>query len=226
MMDAFWADGWRHFGSTFFRDMFSVVGNRFCLVIPLRVDVTRCVLSESQRRVLRKNEDVQVMIADASPDMEKRRLFDIHKRRFRDNVPESLADFLSPVPSLVPGNTLECCVYDNERLVAVSFFDAGGQACSSVYAAFDPDIPKRSLGIFTLLHEIRYARESGRRWLYLGYGHREHSHYDYKKNFHATEFYNWKGEWLPLEQLAVFTPDPHPIERVDVDMLLSSLRAQ
>ncbi len=226
MMDAFWRDGWRHFGATFFRDMFSVVDNRFRLVVPLRIDVERYELSDSQRRVLRKNDDVQVVIGDASIDMEKRLLFDKHKQRFRDNVPESLTDFLSPVPSFVPCHTVECCVYYEERLIAASFFDAGAQACSSVYASFDPDVPRRSLGIFTLLHEIQYAQESGRRWLYLGYGHRENSHYDYKKNFHSTEFYNWKGEWLPLEHLDQLAQESHPIEHLDVDTLLSSLRAQ
>lgn len=226
MMDAFWSDGWRHFGTMFFREMFSVVNNRLRLVLPLRIDVTRHALSDSQRRVLRRNDDVQVVIADAVIDTEKRRLFELHKQRFRDNVPESLTDFLSPVPSLVPCHTAECCVYHEDRLVAASFFDLGNEACSSVYACFDPELPRRSLGIFTLLHEIRYAQETGRRWLYLGYGHREHSHYDYKKNFSATEFYNWRGEWLPMEQLENYEQEAHPLESIDVDKLLAALRSE
>lgn len=219
MMDAFWADGWRHFGERFFRDMFSVVDNRLRLVLPLRIDVTACVLSDSQRRVLRKNSDVQVVTGDAYIDDEKRLLFERHRQRFRDNVPDSLRDFLSPVPSLVPCVTRECCVYEQGRLTAVSFFDEGACACSSVYAIFDPDTARRSPGIFTLLQEIRYTQETGRRYLYLGYGHRENSHYDYKKQFAATEFYNWQGEWLPLGQLAAWELPAHFLESLDVSIL-------
>jgi arginyl-tRNA--protein-N-Asp/Glu arginylyltransferase len=222
MMDAFWADGWRHFGEQFFRDMFSVVENRLRLVLPLRIDVSAFTLSDSQRRAVRRNTDVQIIIGDAYIDEEKRQLFERHRQRFRENVPDSLRDFLSPVPSLLPCVTRECCVYDNGRLVAVSFFDVGETACSSVYAMFDPAASRRSLGVFTLLQEIRYAQETGRRYLYLGYSHREHSHYDYKKQFAATEFYNWRGEWLPLEQLQHWNMPTHPIESIDVSLLRSS----
>lgn len=219
MMDAFWADGWRHFGEKFFRDMFSTVGNRFYLVLPLRIDVECCVLSKSQRRALRKNADVQVVIDRAQITAEKRELFTLHKERFRDNVPDSLRDFLSPVPSLVPCTTYECCVYDNGHLIAVSFFDVGATACSSVYAIFHPSASHRSLGIFTLLQELRYAQEMGKQYLYLGYAHRETSHYDYKKQFSATEFYNWQGAWLPLQELENCVFPSHPIEQIDVDQL-------
>lgn len=223
MMDAFWADGWRHFGTTFFRDMFSVVDNTFRVVLPLRIDAARWTPTDSRRRVLRKNADLQVVIGDAVIDDERRRLFDRHKQRFRDNVPDSLRDFLSPVPSLVPCSTRECCVYDGDRLVAVSYFDVGGHACSSVYAVFDPASGRRSLGTFTLLQELLYTQETGRRYLYLGYGHREASHYDYKKSFRATEFYNWRGEWLPLETLDTFALPYHPLESIDVGTLQSLL---
>lgn len=221
MMDAFWADGWRHFGERFFRDMFSVVGNRLRLVVPLRLDVTACVLSDSQRRTVRKNHDVQVVIGDAYIDEEKRILFERHRQRFRENIPDSLRDFLSPAPSLLPCIAHECCVYEAGRLAAVSFFDVGSHSCSSVYAMFDPDAARRSLGVFTLLQEIRYTQETGRRYLYLGYGHREQSHYDYKKQFAATEFYNWRGEWLPLEYLPDWDIPPHFLESIDVSLLRS-----
>lgn len=221
MMDAFWADGWRHFGEKFFRDMFSVVGNRFHLVVPLRIDVERCVFTKSQSRVLRKNSDVQVVIDYAHITAEKQHLFDVHKKRFRDNVPDTLRDFLSAVPSLVPCNTRECCVYEDGVLVAVSFFDMGATACSSVYGVFHPSVSQRSLGIFTLLQEIQYTREMGKKYLYLGYAHREASHYDYKKQFSATEFYNWQGAWLPLEEVENHALPAHPIEELDVEQLRS-----
>lgn len=219
MMDAFWADGWRHFGEKFFRDMFSVVGNRFYLVVPLRIDVERCEFSKSQSRVLRKNSDVQVVIDHAHITAEKQHLFNAHKERFRDNVPDTLRDFLSSVPSLVPCSTHECSVYENGALVAVSFFDVGATACSSVYGVFHPLVSRRSLGIFTLLQEILYTREMGKKYLYLGYAHREVSHYDYKKQFNATEFYNWQGAWLPLEGIENYAFPAHPIEQIDVNQL-------
>ncbi len=65
---------------------------------------------------------------------------------------------------------------------------------------FEPEAAARSLGICTFLHEIAYAQNTGRRYLYPGYATVEPSHYDYKKSFPALESYHWRtNTWLPLQ---------------------------
>jgi arginyl-tRNA--protein-N-Asp/Glu arginylyltransferase len=91
-------------------------------------------------------------------------------------------------------------VFDAERLLAVSFLDVGQAAGSSVYAMFEPEEARRSLGTFTLLLEILFCREAGFEFLYPGYATQESSAYDYKKQFRSLEWLDFEtGEWLPLK---------------------------
>jgi len=80
-------------------------------------------------------------------------------------------------------------------LLAASFFDFGRTSVSSIYGIFDPDERTRSLGIFTMLKEIEFARETGRPLYYHGYAYEGESYYDYKKRFGAIEVFDWNGNW-------------------------------
>lgn len=196
-MDVLWAEGWRHFGEHFFRYSLAEHDLELCHVLPLRVDLTRFVPSRSQRRVLKNNQDLQVVIRDAVISSDKEALFDRHRKRFKDNVPDSLHDFLSEQPASVPCRNQEICVYQGDRLLAVSFLDIGETATSAVYAAFEPAEHKRSLGIFTMLCAIEHSRSLDCRYYYSGYAYREPSMYDYKKNFAGLEFLDWSAGWRP-----------------------------
>ena len=196
-MDAFWAKGWRHFGIIFVRYRTSVHGARHFTVLPLRIDLRRFVLSRSEKRVLAKNRDTEVMLRPAFIDDQKERLFDKHRQRFNENVPSSLSDFLSPNPAEVPCANLELCVYLGKKLIGVTFLDLGERATSAVYAIFDPAEAKRSVGIFMMLHSIRFSRERGCRYYYPGYAYREPFSYDYKKRFTGLEYLDWDLGWKP-----------------------------
>ena len=202
LMDALWADGWRHFGSHFFRYSVSVTeGGAMQRILPLRIDLAEFRLSKSQRRILRGNADLTVRIAPATVDEQREAMFQRHKARFTSNIPETLRNFMPEADaSRVPCECREIQVWKNDRLIAVSYLDLGRDAASSVYAIFEPEAARRSPGIFTLLQEIEFARATGRRFLYLGYATFEPSHYDYKKRFHAVERFDWLGNWIPLER--------------------------
>ena len=55
VMDALWADGWRHFGPEFFRDKYSLDGSRLQKIIPLRVALARFSPRRDQRRTLKRS---------------------------------------------------------------------------------------------------------------------------------------------------------------------------
>lgn len=200
IMDRLWAAGWRHFGRYFFRyDTQPAPDGGVQSITPLRIDLTSCAFTKSQRRVLRKNADLRWEISPARLDDELRAMFQRHKQRFSHNVPDMLETFLGDDPASGPCECRMVRVFDADRLIAASFFDAGQQAASSIYGIFDPAENKRSLGIFTLLLEIQHCREAGLRWLYPGYATHEPSAYDYKKQFRGTEMLDWNtGEWRPL----------------------------
>ncbi len=201
VMDELWAVGWRHFGLEFFRA--SLMADEMSLKrqIALRIDLGRFEMSKSQRRTFRRNEHLDLKIASASPGVEERKLFDAHKTRFARNIPECLKDFLGDQPAGKPCECLQFSVRDGPRLVAASFMAVGRQACSSIYAVFDPECSDRRLGIYTMLAELQYAKAQGHLHYYSGYATVEASCYDYKKKFSALEYYDWDGSWAPIEEL-------------------------
>jgi arginine-tRNA-protein transferase len=131
-------------------------------------------------------------------DAEKIKLFEKHKKRFKQNVPDSIYTFLSPTRG-IPCETMEIDVFLGNKLLAASFFDIGKESVSSVYAIFDLEESKRSLGILTMLLEIDFSTVTRKKFYYQGYAHRENSFYDYKKRFQGIEAYDWNsGSWKAL----------------------------
>ncbi len=196
-MDRLWSDGWRHFGPLFYRYAQAQHGGTLMDVRPLRIDLRTFRLSPSQRRVLTKNKDLTVQVRPTRLDDTRRQLFNEHKQRFTENVPDSLEDFLGAEPTLGPCTNLEVSATLNGQLVAASYMDIGHKAVSSIYAFFDPGHRRRSLGLFTMLAEIEWALQRDCRYYYPGYAYVQPSHYDYKKQFHGMESYDWR-KWEPI----------------------------
>lgn len=199
-MDLLWSMGWRHFGTYFFCSTTSWCNGRTVKVLPLRINLANFSLDRSQRRTRRNNADLTVTFEPAAVDAEREALFQLHKARFKENVPDSLHDFLSFQPDRVPCEAKMCTVREGDRLLGTSYFDIGADAISAVYAMFDPEESRRGLGILMILDEIEYARRNGFRYLYTGYCYDAPSFYDYKKRFRGTEYLDWETrEFRPLE---------------------------
>lgn len=195
LMDKLWAQGWRHFGEYFFRYSIAYHEGGAQTVIPLRIELSKFEPSRSQKRALNRNSDLKVIVRPSFIDEFKQQLFDRHKQRFNHNVPDSIFDFMSASPSDTPCPNLEIAVFEDDRLIGVSFLDVGKTSTSSVYAMFEPEESKRSLGVFMILQAIRHSRELGCRYYHPGYAYRGPSFYDYKKNFAGLESYDWQTGW-------------------------------
>lgn len=198
-MDTLWANGWRHFGTYFFRYNVGFMHDELRFVTPLRIRLADFRSSKSQRRVLRRNADLEVAIGPAEIDPACEQLFHRHKTRFDHGIPESIYDFLSTEPAESPCEAKEIRVFENGRLLAVSYFDIGSVSTSGVYGTFEPNVTDRSLGIFTMLKEIEYSIQSGREFYYLGYAYEGESFYDYKKRFRGTEAFDWRHDWISYD---------------------------
>lgn len=202
-MDRLWAQGWRHFGVEFFRYSLTPMGDAWQVIIPLRLPLHHFSPTKSQRRVLRKNADVEFRVVPAvlSPDAEA--MFQRHAGRFTENIPDSLRTFFSDTPATVPCECLEFQCWVDGTLAALSFLDVGETSVSSVYGMFEPEHSSRSLGIFTLLQEMQWARVHGFRYHYPGYTSLGSSAYDYKKQFRGLEGYSWKDDaWKVWEDMS------------------------
>jgi arginyl-tRNA--protein-N-Asp/Glu arginylyltransferase len=198
-LDILLVDGWRHFGTHFFRYNLGVYQNEIRRVMPLRFRLADMTFSKSQRRILRKNTDLEVKIQPIVLTNETHELFDRHKQRFKSGVPGTINDFLSLDAANEPTEALEVAVRRHDKLLAASFFDVGNTSISSVYAIFEPTEISRSLGIYTMLKEIEYATQNGKKYYYPGYAYEGESFYDYKKRFAATEVFNWKDSWKEFD---------------------------
>lgn len=199
-MDFLLAEGWRNFGTYFFRHNIGVFRGDFRRVIPLRIRLADFTLSKSQRRNLERNKDLKIVIRPILIDEEKEELFHRHKTRFEEYPPDSIYVFLSREPATIPSEAFEICAYKQEKLLAVSFFNEGLESVSGIYAMFDPTEIRRGLGIFTMLLEIQYALNNGKRFYYQGYVYEGNSFYDYKKRFRALEMYDWEGNWTDFRE--------------------------
>ena len=65
---------------------------------------------------------------------------------------------------------------------------------------FDLKESKRSLGIYTMILEMLYAKEKKKKFYYPGYAYETPSFFDYKKKFDNTEYYDWEArKWVSYE---------------------------
>ncbi|HMM81425.1 MAG TPA: hypothetical protein PKC65_15515 [Pyrinomonadaceae bacterium] len=198
-MDILLARAWRHFGNYFYRYSLSLYEEDVRRVLPLRIRLKNFSFSKSQRRTMRRNADLRCVVRPIQITEESNELFQRHRVRFTHAIPDSIYCFLSAEPATEPTSASEVAVYDGDRLVAISYFDEGIKATSGIYAAFDPEIVDRRLGIFTMLKEIEYSIGTGRSFYYPGFAYEGESFYDYKKRFRALEVFDWQGHWLPYE---------------------------
>lgn len=197
-MDSLWSHGWRHFGTQFFRYNIGILNNELRYVIPLRIRLSEFSFSKSQRRVLRRNSDLDVSVRPIEIDAEADAMFHRHKQRFDHSIPDSLLNFISDEPSSVPCEAKEIRVTRAGKLLATSYFSLGSNSASGIYAIFEPTITERSLGIFTMLKEIEHSIEIGRDFYYQGYCYAGKSFYDYKKRFRGTEVFDWDTGWFAM----------------------------
>lgn len=174
-------------------------GCRECL--PIRVPVATFVPSRSQRKALRRNQDVSVEVGPPEPTQEK---LELHNRFVASRFDRGEAGFpdletYAEVFGASPITTREMRLRVGPRLVGLGIMDLLPDVVSSVYFFFDPDEARRSLGTFSALQEIELARSTNRSYLYLGYyiaGCREMS---YKARFRPCEVLHPDGVWRSFE---------------------------
>ncbi|MDC1142463.1 arginyltransferase [Planctomycetota bacterium] len=166
------------------------------LCVPIRIPVDDFKPSKSQRRAVKRNQDVTVNASRPEFTTEKHEVYQAylasqHGHSSQGEDAESMREFL--YSSCV--NTHELCYRDAEgQLLGVSILDLSKDAMSSVYHYFNPAKPKRSMGVYSIVREIELARKLGQEWYYLGFWVRGCRAMDYKCDYHPHELLI-NGEW-------------------------------
>ena len=174
--------GFRRSGDTFYKP--DCDSCRAC--VPIRVDADLFRPSDSQRRVARRNADVEVETGRPQCDAERMDVYNRYQSSQHQSSGASedeYANFLVDSPI----DTMEMRYRVKGRLVGVGIVDVCPGALSSVYFYFDPDFAARSLGVLSALQEIEYCRTHGIQYWYAGFYVEGCRKMEYKAKFKPNE---------------------------------------
>ena len=168
---------------------------------PIRLDLATFRPNATQRRLERRGDSLlKVQLGPATIDQARLDLFNAHRderglSRGDDPIDAAgYADFLTNSCC----DTLELTCWHEGTLVACAIADAGRASLSAVYTFFDPQFTLLSLGTYCVLREAELCRQTGRRYLYLGFYIAASPHMSYKASFHPHQR-RLAGRWRDFE---------------------------
>ena len=181
--------GFRRSGFAFYRN--NCPGCKLC--VPIRIMVNAFKPSKSQKRALKKNDDIEFSQHSIGFDEES---FELYKKysidRFQTDVTyEGYRDFLTR--SAVDTRIIK--YHHHARLIGISWIDILPRSLSSVYFAFDPEFAHRSLGVYSILKEIDLAKNLQKESLHLGFWVRGCVTMKYKKKYNPHQLLI-NDEWV------------------------------
>lgn len=176
--------GYRRFGKMFFRPICPTCDE--CKSI--KIDIANFKFSSSQRRVIRKAADIKSYIQRPSMSkshlelFEKYHLFMSKKKGWEHNhtTPQSYYS------SFVDGHNdfgYEILYFIEEKLIGVDLIDILEDGISSIYFYYDPDYAQYSLGRLSMYNQITLAKNSQKKWIYLGYYVKDCPSLSYKSHY-------------------------------------------
>jgi arginyl-tRNA--protein-N-Asp/Glu arginylyltransferase len=166
--------------------------------IPVRVNVELFEPNRTQKRVLKRHQDLRPLVAELTWSEEHYALYTRYQARrhpnggMDDDNRQQYGEFL--LASRVNTRLVEFRDQDG-TLLMVSIIDVLEQGLSSVYTFYEPEAAG-SLGIYGILWQINQCRQLKLPWLYLGYWIEKSEKMAYKALFKPAE-YRYDGQWQP-----------------------------
>lgn len=181
------ARGWRRFANYYFRPACPTCTQ--CR--SLRIDVASFRPTKSQRRAVKRNQQVELRVQSptasaAHIDLFNRYHADMHLRRGWPDRTITPMEYVDGFIGSVSFAREYLYFFENE-LVAVGLVDEAENASSSAYFYHAPEWRDRSLGTFSMIRELEEARKAGRSHHYLGYWIRDCPSMAYKNRFGPHE---------------------------------------
>lgn len=173
---------------------------------PCRIPVEGFEPDRSQRRCLRRNQDLSARWRDAAPDHEAIDLYERYLawRHPGGGMDEPGSDDFRRFLIAPWGGTEFLELRLDGELVAMAVTDHSPHGLSAVYTYYSPLHADRSLGVLCILKQIERARELGVPHVYLGYWIQDHPKMDYKIRYRPIELLR-QGHWRLLDE-TVDTP--------------------
>ena len=168
--------------------------------LSVRVPTQSYVPTASQKRIMRRNKDLERRACAAWATEEQYDLFRSYLcTRHADG---GMADMdVYEFASMIEETTVKTRIIEyhdpsltGDTLIACCLTDIMGDGLSMVYSFFHPDAARRSLGLFMILDHIAIAREGDLPYVYLGYWVPGSRKMDYKARFAPFEYFQ-AGAW-------------------------------
>ena len=158
---------------------------------PSRIDVRKFIWRDSFKRVLKRGDQcLAIQVANPTLDEQRLNVFNLHRTQRGLGDPDSQyrpEDYESFLVDTCLSQTVELSFWLNGALIGISIVDCGRISLSAVYTYFDPSHSKLSLGTYSILKQIEFARDTGRQYAYLGMYVSDNRHLSYKARFTPQE---------------------------------------
>ena len=159
--------------------------------VPTRVPVLDFKPRRSQKRVLKRNTDLHVVIEEAHFSQRHYHLYERYislKHADGDMYPASEDQFRSFL--LSPwSNSLFLSLYKGSQLLSVAVTDRQKLGYSAIYTFYEPNETARSLGVLSILKQIELCLEDQLPYLYLGYWIKDSPKMSYKTQYRPCELF-------------------------------------
>jgi arginine-tRNA-protein transferase len=179
-LDQYLSAGWFRMGQTIFTCTYLGVHKEIYRVIWLRVVLNEFNNDKKLQKLAKLNCKFNIKIQKASITPEKEALFEKYKSGIAFDASPSLEQLLNGGSEYNIYNTLEIELYDQDKLIAVGYFDVGKDSAAGISCFYDPAYKKYSLGKFLIYQKMMYCKNIQIPYFYLGYFAQGYSAFDYK----------------------------------------------
>jgi leucyl-tRNA---protein transferase len=210
-LDSYLAQGWFRMRQTIFTTNFLHFNSNFYSVLWLRVALEGFVECKKHRSLKKLNAKFRTEVRKAALTAEHEELYRAYRNAVSFEVSPTLHDLLIGNETYNRYDTYEVNIYDEDKLIAVGFFDLGQVSAAGISCIYDPDYKKFSLGKYLMFTKIDFCRQQGLRYFYPGYLVPGYRPFDYKAEIgkDSLEWFRFaSNEWLPFEN---FTASMNPI---------------
>lgn len=158
----------------------------------MRIDVKNYKFSRSEKRVFKKNLDTKVYIQPPSLTLDHLKLYDkyhyhMNKKKNWNYSPIEPAEYDRSYVQGKDDFTKEFLYVRDDKLIGVALVDILSGAISSIYCFYDHDYEDLSIGKFSILAQIKIAKELNVPYIYLGYWIKDHFSMGYKDAYKPFE---------------------------------------
>ncbi len=196
-LDRYLASGWFRSSNGLFRNKLLCLEGKLCQVVNIRMRLEDFQPGKSQRRLLRKSRSLKVEVGPLEICNGMENLYQYTRKRFKGFIFPNLQAFLYDFHNRRVFKSMHVKVYEGKQLIAASIFDCGKDSVMSVLGIYHPAYKHLSPGILTMLQEVLWAEEQGKKFYYPGYVLKESDSFDYKLSLGTFEYLSDKNRWTP-----------------------------